>query len=82
MPQDEKALEPICISGTVETDRLEGPFLNPARLLEWLGGVVANDPGTERKVMLFWLDNECLELIECHSEARVCSMSFRRRGAN
>ena len=78
---EEKGVEKVT-TGTVETGRHEGPFINPARLLELLQYAVDNDPGTERKLMLFYLDEDheqSLDLVEVYSEARICSMTFRRR---
>jgi hypothetical protein len=79
MPKDESK----AVTGEVETGRLAGPFVNPQQVLDALQYAVERDPGTERKLMLFYFeDGEQIELIEVHSEARICSMTFRRRGAN
>ena len=81
-----KLLEDLKLPGIGESTKsdelLEGPFITPARLLELLNRAVDGDPGTERKLMLFYLDEDheqSLDLVEVYSEARICSMTFRRR---
>lgn len=70
------------VYGELQTDRLDGPFVNPAAVLKLLQMAVDRDPGTEKKLMLFYLETgERLELVEAYSEARVCSMTFRLLGA-
>ena len=54
-------------------------LINPAQFLEEFMLAVVNDPGTERKLMLFFLDEEEICFVCARSEARVMSLEFKRR---
>lgn len=56
-------------------------IINPTNFAKKLIEAVENDPGTERKAMLFYLDDKEVEFKEISSEARVCVLYLQSRKA-
>lgn len=54
-------------------------LINPWDFVQELMVTIASDPGTEKKLMLFYLDDEEISFVCARSEARVMSLEFKRR---
>lgn len=58
----------------------EGRIINPSNFAKELIEAVESDPGTERKAMLFYVDDEQIRFVRARSEARVMTLEFTRSG--
>ena len=54
-------------------------IINPTQFARQLANAAINDPGTERKAMLFYLDDEEIRFDRFTSEARVMVCHLTRR---
>ena len=54
-------------------------LINPRQFVTEVMAAIASDPGTEKKLMGFYLDDEEIQFVEARSEARVMSITFTRR---
>ena len=55
-------------------------IISPMQFAEEFMLAVVNDPGSERKAMLFYLDGEEIAFVAARSEARVTVIEFTRKG--
>lgn len=54
-------------------------YVTPSQFVEEFMGAVVNDPGCERKLMLFYVDGEEVWFVATKSEAKVTSIELSRK---